>query len=150
MFLEKFHRFVRHYRFSFAPRKRSGPTLPLIGEPGDYSVLDALKDAVASNVALDVRPNGDIIEITNLNSGLCLTIAGGSADRNTVAVQYTCDGHPSRRWRYMASSANSFRLVNMHSGLCLTIAGGGTDRNTTAVQYPCDQDRSRDWQISRR
>lgn len=67
MFLEKFHRFVRHYRFSFAPRKRSGPTLPLIGEAGDYSILDALSNAVASNAALDVRPNGDIIEMMSVD-----------------------------------------------------------------------------------
>ena len=92
--------------------------------------------------------NGDIVEITNLNSGLCLTIAGGNTERNLVSVQYTCDSDPSRRWRYTVVDAATFRLVNVHSGLCLTIAGGGTGRNTTAVQFPCDGDRSRDWKIS--
>jgi hypothetical protein len=91
---------------------------------------------------------GDIVEITNLNSGLCLTIAGGNTERNVVSVQYTCDSDPSRRWRYTVVDATTFRLVNVHSGLCLTIAGGGTDRNTTAVQYPCDGDPSRNWRIT--
>lgn len=66
MFLEKYHRFVRHYQFTFGARKRSGPTLPLIGANGDYSVLDALATAVANNLALDVRPNGDIIEMMSI------------------------------------------------------------------------------------
>lgn len=91
--------------------------------------------------------NGDMVEITNLNSGLCLTIAGGNTERNIVSVQYTCDSDPSRRWRYTVVDATTFRLVNVHSGLCLTIAGGGTDRNTTAVQYPCDGGPSRNWKI---
>ena len=90
---------------------------------------------------------GDIVEITNLNSGLCLTIAGGNTDRNIVSVQYTCDSDPSRRWRYTVVDGATFRLVNVHSGLCLTIAGGGTSRNTTAVQFPCDGDPSRNWKI---
>jgi len=66
MFLEKFHRFVRHYRFTFAPRKRSAPTLPLIGSDGDYSIFDALQTAVSRNAALDVRPNEDIIEMLHV------------------------------------------------------------------------------------
>jgi hypothetical protein len=41
--------------------------------------------------------DGDIVEITNLNSGLYLTIAGGNTERNIVSVQYTCDSDPSRR-----------------------------------------------------
>jgi hypothetical protein len=41
---------------------------------------------------------GNVVEITNLNSGLCLTIAGGGTGRNDTAVQYPCDGHPSRDW----------------------------------------------------
>ena len=92
---------------------------------------------------------GDIVKITNLNSGLCLAIAGGSTERNVASVQFTCDSDPSRRWRYTAVDANSFRLVNVHSGLCLTVAGGGTDRNTSDVQFPCDGDPSRNWQVIR-
>jgi len=88
-----------------------------------------------------------MVEITNLNSGLCLTIAGGNTERNIESVQYTCDGDASRRWRYTAVDATTFRLVNAHRGLCLTIAGGGTGRYTTAVQFLCDGDPSRDRKI---
>jgi hypothetical protein len=82
-----------------------------------------------------------------MNSGLCLTVAGGSTAPNVTAVQYTCDDDPSRRWRMTSSDNLTFHLVNMNSNLCLTIAGGGTDRNAPAVQYPCDAHPSRAWQL---
>lgn len=66
MFLEKHHRFVRHYRFSFNPRKSNGVALPLIGADGDLSIFSVLSDAVARNTALEVRSNGDIIEMMSV------------------------------------------------------------------------------------
>jgi hypothetical protein len=93
--------------------------------------------------------SGNTVEISNANSGLCLTVAGGNTERNTPAVQYTCDGDPSRRWNYIAVGETKFRLKNVHSGLCLTVAGGGTGKNITAVQFPCDGDPSRDWRVNR-
>ena len=39
------------------------------------------------------------VQLVNWQTGKCLTIAGGvSIDNNVPAVQYTCDGHPSRFW----------------------------------------------------
>lgn len=66
MFLEKYHRFVRHYRFSFNPRKRNGVALPLFDAAGGPSVFEILSAAVGNNKALDVRPNGDIIEMMSI------------------------------------------------------------------------------------
>lgn len=67
MFLEKHHRFVRHYQFAFAPRKKNGAVLPLTAPEGQLSILDALSAAVAANKALEVRPNGDIIEMMSIS-----------------------------------------------------------------------------------
>lgn len=67
MFLDKHNRFLRHYRFTFAPRKRRGPAIPLIGSDGEASILDALQAGVSENRALDVRPNGDIIEMMEID-----------------------------------------------------------------------------------
>lgn len=39
------------------------------------------------------------VQLVNWQTGKCLTIAGGvSTENNVEAVQYTCDGHPSRFW----------------------------------------------------
>ena len=37
-------------------------------------------------------------QLVNAHSDKCLTIAGGAAGENAVAVQYACDGNRSRRW----------------------------------------------------
>ncbi len=67
MFLEKRHRFIRHYRFSFVPRRKSGPTLPLVDATGKPSILAALQQAVRRNKAIDVRPNSDVIEMMSID-----------------------------------------------------------------------------------
>jgi cytolethal distending toxin subunit A len=46
---------------------------------------------------------GDVVEITNLNSGLCLTVAGDNTLRNGPSVQFTCDTDASRRWHFRQS-----------------------------------------------
>lgn len=67
MFLEKHHRFIRHYQFAFSSRKKNGVALPLLAAEGELSILGALSAAVAENKALDVRPNGDIIEMMSVD-----------------------------------------------------------------------------------
>jgi hypothetical protein len=100
--------------------------------------------------AAGMERRGRPVEIVNANSGLCLTIAGGVTAQNATAVQYTCDGDPSRSWTSTAvDGANIVQLANANSGLCLTIAGGVTARNATAVQYTCDTDPSRRWRTIR-
>ncbi len=37
--------------------------------------------------------------LVNVQTGKCLTIAGGvSTANNVIGVQFDCDSHPSRRW----------------------------------------------------
>jgi hypothetical protein len=37
--------------------------------------------------------------LVNVQTGKCLTIAGGvSTDNNVTALQFDCDSHPSRTW----------------------------------------------------
>lgn len=66
MFLEKHSRFIRHYQLSFSPRKKRAPTLPLVGETNDYSIMDALESAMKANKALDVKSNADIVELMRI------------------------------------------------------------------------------------
>jgi endonuclease/exonuclease/phosphatase family metal-dependent hydrolase len=85
-------------------------------------------------------------KLTNVQTGKCLTIAGGvSTDNNVGAVQFTCDSHPSRTWR-LNSVGGEFQIQNLETGKCLTIAGGvSTDNNVGAVQFTCDSHPSRSW-----
>jgi hypothetical protein len=91
---------------------------------------------------------GDVVQIRNSATNMCLTVAGGGTGRNLESVQYFCDDDLSRRWRYAPIDDTTFRLVNVNSHLCLTIAGGDTALNRVAVQFPCDGDPARDWRIT--
>jgi len=67
LFLEKHSRFFRRYEFSFAPRHNGAPYLPLFAEANAYSVYDALKTKVAKEEALEVQPNGDVVELMDVD-----------------------------------------------------------------------------------
>jgi hypothetical protein len=92
----------------------------------------------------------NIYQIKNVQTGKCLTIAGGESTENNVpALQFECDSHPSRTWRISdVAGSGVYQIRNVHTGKCLTIAGGvSTDNNVTALQFDCDTDLSRRWTI---
>lgn len=100
----------------------------------------------ASNFALAQTSQGMFI---NVQTGKCLTIAGGvSTENNVPALQFTCDSHPSRRWTINAAGG-AFQIRNNQTGKCLTIAGGvSTENNVPALQFTCDSHASRRWQLN--
>ncbi|WP_046865166.1 hypothetical protein [Microvirga massiliensis] len=63
MFLEKHSRFFRRFEFSFAPRHTGAPHLPIFSEANQFSIFDALSSRVDEEKALEVQPNGDIVEL---------------------------------------------------------------------------------------
>jgi phosphoribosylanthranilate isomerase len=92
----------------------------------------------------------DEVMLLNVQTGKCLTIAGGvSTDNNVTALQYDCDSHPSRRWRIVdVTGSGVYQIRNVQTNKCLTIAGGlSTDNNVTALQYECDSHPSRRWTL---
>jgi cytolethal distending toxin subunit A len=89
------------------------------------------------------------VVLINAQTGKCLTIAGGrSTDNNVTALQFDCDGDPSRSWSINAAGGGVYQISNVQTGKCLTIAGGrSTDNNVEALQFNCDSDPSRTWRI---
>jgi cytolethal distending toxin subunit A len=102
---------------------------------------------LASGASLAQSSQGLLV---NVQTGKCLTIAGGvSTDNNVPALQFNCDSHPSRRWMLNSVGAD-FQLRNIQTGKCLTIAGGvSTDNNVPALQFDCDSHPSRRWSMNR-
>ena len=93
---------------------------------------------------------GNVYQIRNVQTGKCLTIAGGvSTDNNVTALQFNCDSHPSRTWRITeVTGSGTHQIRNVQTDKCLTIAGGvSSDNNVTALQFNCDTDPSRRWAI---
>jgi len=67
VFLEKHSRFFRRFDLSFAPRHAGAPHLPIFAETNDFSVFDALASRVKAEKALEVQPNGDIVELMEVD-----------------------------------------------------------------------------------
>jgi predicted secreted protein len=90
------------------------------------------------------------VMLINAQTGKCLTIAGGrSTNNNVTALQFDCDGDPSRSWAINATGGGTYQISNVQTGKCLTIAGGrSTDNNVEALQFDCDSDPSRTWRIT--
>src|SRR5262245_28891334 len=69
--------------------------------------------------------NNHRVMLVNAQTGKCLTIAGGrSTDNNVTALQFDCDGDPSRSWNLDATGGGVFQISNVQTRKCLTIAGG--------------------------
>lgn len=84
--------------------------------------------------------------LQNVNSGLCLSPAGGGTSPNTLVVQYYCDGNPVRAWHLVPDGAGHSYIQNITSGLCLSPAVD-TGLNTTIILYNCDTNPSRLWRV---
>ncbi|MFI1386311.1 RICIN domain-containing protein [Embleya sp. NPDC020886] len=84
----------------------------------------------------------------NINSGKCLSPAGGGGANNTATVIYNCDTDPSRQWYMINKGNNTWQVLNINSGKCLSPAGGGGTNNTATVIYNCDTHPSRLWYFS--
>jgi hypothetical protein len=121
-------------------RRMAGPLLAIVLAMG--------MTATASPAGAEQATVPDIpVMLINVQTGKCLTIAGGTSTANNVeAVQYNCDSHPSRRWYLHSGTPGALQVQNVQTGKCLTIAGGtSTANNVTALQYTCDTHPSRSW-----
>jgi cytolethal distending toxin subunit A len=100
--------------------------------------------------AILAAPLANELMLINVQTGKCLTIAGGVSTQNNVeAVQFDCDSNPSRRWTITdVTGSGIYQIRNVQTNKCLTIAGGrSTENNVTALQFNCDSDPSRRWTL---
>jgi cytolethal distending toxin subunit A len=77
-------------------------------------------------------------QLSNVQSGKCLTVAGNAA------VQSTCREQGSHLWRLaLVSLTGLFQVQNVRTGQCLAVTGG----RGRVVQARCDDDASRRWRL---
>ncbi|MFD1077161.1 RICIN domain-containing protein, partial [Longispora fulva] len=58
--------------------------------------------------------------ITNVASGLCVDVYGGSTSAGAAVIQWTCTNGANQRWRVTGGT-----IMAVHSSLVLTIGGAG-------------------------
>src|SRR2546430_14586994 len=91
------------------------PRIPVLSQRSDIMTIlhRASAGLVASGVLalglLHADPAAANDFLVNLQTGKCLTIAGGTSPANNIeAVQFDCDSDSSRRWT----------LLDMSGGIC--------------------------------
>jgi hypothetical protein len=114
------------------------------------SVMFVLGLFCAAGAVTYAGPIANELMLVNVQTGKCLTIAGGvSTENNVEAVQFNCDSDPSRTWRISdVTGSGVYQIRNVQTNKCVTIAGGvSTENNVTALQFDCDSHPSRTWTI---
>ncbi|RGD62009.1 hypothetical protein DR950_33535 [Kitasatospora xanthocidica] len=89
------------------------------------------------------------VQVRNVNSGLCLTVRGGSD--NAVAVQTACDDTQGAYWKDQhwevrfdpIKNNGHYMLANLNSGKCLAVQGFAND--TVAIQFQCNNGYQDQW-----
>ncbi|MEV6524469.1 alpha-L-fucosidase [Longispora sp. NPDC051575] len=80
--------------------------------------------------------------ITNVASGLCVDVSGGSTQDGAAVIQWTCTNGPNQRWRVTGGT-----ITAAHSSKVLTIAGvNNLDAATQAADTGTNLQR---WALTR-
>lgn len=90
---------------------------------------------------------GGTYRLVNVQSGLCLDVAGGSMAAGGNVQQWTCNDLAPQNWVVTPAPDSTFALRNQNSGMCLAVAGGSTTAGANVEQDPCDGGAAQSWSL---
>jgi hypothetical protein len=93
--------------------------------------------------------SGATYRLVNVQSGLCLDVAGGSTAAGGPIQQSTCSGLEEQNWTLAQASDGTFSLQAQNSGMCLAPAAdaGPDTAGTQIAQAPCDGSGAQSWTL---
>ncbi|WP_166385920.1 RICIN domain-containing protein [Catellatospora methionotrophica] len=71
----------------------------------------------------------------NVNSGLCMNVAGGGSANGAAIVQFTCGSFANSQWTFNAKGSG-YQLVGVQGGSCVNVSGG-TGAGNWIIQFAC-------------
>jgi hypothetical protein len=86
---------------------------------------------------------GTTVRLVNVQSGLCLDVAGTSAMGGAVQ-QWPCSGQATQRW-LVGTTAGGVQLSVASTGSCLAVAGGASSAGAPVQQASCDGSPAQTW-----
>lgn len=106
--------------------------------------------AVPAKADVAVRPDGTgaAMELWNLNSTKCLSVAQASQAGAAPIIQWDCYGGLEEYWRATSVEYAGHvyqELVDANSGKCLAVPAGSTADGTHLIQYGCDGGHEQLW-----
>jgi hypothetical protein len=104
---------------------------------------------VATGTALTV-PSGEPVvtyyRLTNRNSGKVMDVQAPNTDNGAKIGQYTSNGKPWQKWRFVDVGDGYFQIESLNSGKCLDVNNVSTADGADIIQYPCHSGRNQQFQ----
>jgi thermitase len=88
-----------------------------------------------------------VYQVTNVNSGKCLNVQGGSTVSNAAIQQITCGTADSQKWQIEALGAGLYKLKAMHSGKLLSIGQSNMTDGAKTIQWDDGTYNDQKWYI---
>ncbi len=88
-----------------------------------------------------------IFQISNLNSGLFLTVDRAPPSAAAQAQQANASASASQRWELLATGSGDFELLSLNSGLVLGVADASTKDSALVQQAPDSNVAAQHWSL---
>ncbi|WTJ88683.1 RICIN domain-containing protein [Streptomyces sp. NBC_01537] len=92
--------------------------------------------------------DGATYTVSNANSGLKLTIAGGATANGTYATQQNTDNATDQQWRFTQQSSGFFKVLNAATGKVLGVEGGSTADGAKVLQWDDNGTLDHEWAVA--
>ncbi|MFI7500677.1 RICIN domain-containing protein [Streptomyces sp. NPDC049687] len=92
--------------------------------------------------------DGATYTLSNANSDLKLTIAGGSTVNGTFATQQSADNATDQQWRFAAQPSGFFKIFNVASGKVLGVQSQSTADGARILQWDDNGTLDHEWAVA--
>lgn len=92
--------------------------------------------------------SGGYYKIMNMNSGMGLTVPGGSLDSNSSVQQLPYHGGLEQQWQFVSTGNGNFKIVNVNSDQVLDEPNGSRTINLEIHQFPFNGGNNQLWRCN--
>jgi hypothetical protein len=92
--------------------------------------------------------DGATYTVSNANSNLKLTIAGGSATNGASATQQNTTNATDQRWRFVRQPSGYFKVFNVASGKVLGVENQSTAHGARVLQWDDNGTLDHEWAVA--
>ncbi len=92
--------------------------------------------------------DGATYTLSNANSGLRLTISGGSTSNGASATQQNSTSATDQRWRFVQQPSGYFKIFNVASGKVLGVENQSTADGARVLQWDDNGTLDHEWAVS--
>ncbi|MDX2547443.1 RICIN domain-containing protein [Streptomyces sp. WI04-05B] len=92
--------------------------------------------------------DGATYTVSNANSDLRLTIAGGTTANGTGATQQTTTNATDQQWRFVAQPSGFFKIFNVASGKVLGVENQSTANGARILQWDDNGTLDHEWAVA--